>query len=125
MDRWILVATTISALAVAVAGIVRDRRKPQLDDAQAEHVLVNSSSVKATIKKMADDSNMARDRRIIDLEDYLFNQVRPWARDVVVKFDMVSDLLRAELWTRTKDMPDIHIKPFPEMPEPPKDVDKS
>jgi hypothetical protein len=52
------------------------------------------------------------------LERWGFDEIRPWGRDTVQKFDTMSDILKAELWARGKEMPDIRLFPFPEMPPP-------
>lgn len=111
---WI---TTVVAVIGAVWAIIRERNKPELDAAQAQNALVNSDSVKATIQKMSDESNMVRDIRILDLEKW-GDKMRPWMREVRDKFDQLCDLLRQELSANGRDMPDIHLSEPPEFPPP-------
>jgi hypothetical protein len=119
ITEYILVVTTVTAALGALSLAIRERRKPELDAATAENAIVNSESVKQEIKKQSDLSNARRDLRLLALERWGFDEVRPWGRDVVTKFDLLSDLLRAELWAQGhKDMPDVHLTPFPEMPPP-------
>lgn len=118
VTEWILIATTITAAVGAFSLAIRERRKPELDAAQAASAVVNSESIKQEIKKQSDLSNARRDIRLLALEQWGFDQVRPWGRDVVTKFDLIADLLKAELWEQGKAMPEIHLAPFPEMPPP-------
>lgn len=123
LNEAIYILTTVTVLIGAAAAIIRERRKPQLDAAQAENALVNSESVKATIKQMTDKANAMRDQanamrdlHMLALEDWAFEEVRPWGREVVVKYDKQNDLLR-ELGKRVDvDVPEDHLPPFPEMP---------
>lgn len=117
--EYLLIATTVVTAIGALSLAIRERRKPELDAAQVENAMVNSESIKSEIKKQSDLSNARRDLRLLALEKWGFDEVRPWGRDVVTKFDLLSDLLRAELWAQGhKEMPDIHLTPFPEMPPP-------
>lgn len=118
LSEIVLVGTTLLAVATAIATIVRDRRKPELDAAQAEHALVNSDAVKAEIKRQSDVSNARRDLRLLDIENWAFDKVRPWGRDVVTKFDQQGDLLRKMATALGQTVPEIHLEPFPEMPPP-------
>lgn len=123
LNEIVYILTTIGAIGVAVAAIIRDRRKPALDSAQAENTLVNSESVKATIREMTDQANAKRDQanamrdlHLLQLEDWAFEEVRPWGREVVRKYDKQNDMLR-ELGARLDvDVPEDHLPPFPEMP---------
>lgn len=110
--------TATVALLGAVWAIVRDRRKPQLDAAQAENTLVNSDAVKAEIKRQSDESNLRRDLRVLDLENWAWEKVRPWGRHVVVTFEKMCDLMREDRTALGLEMPEIHLDEFPEMPPP-------
>lgn len=106
-----LLATALVAIVGSAAAIIRDRRKPQLD-------LANKEQVQSVVKEYADKSNARRDLRLLQIENWAFEKVRPWGRDAVVKFDQqgeqVQDLARA--LGRTVER--IHLEPFPEMPPP-------
>jgi hypothetical protein len=98
--------------------IWRDRRKPTLDLAQAQQTIASSAQVKATIQRMSDETNAARDLRIWDLEQYA-DKMRPWVRLVVERFDQVRDLMRWEFESNGRVVPFIEdIPPPPELPPP-------
>jgi hypothetical protein len=119
ITEYVLIAAAVIPAIGALTLAIRERRKPELDAAQIESAIVNSESIKQEIKNKSDLSNARRDIRLLALEKWGFEEVRPWGRDVVVKFDLMADLLRAELWSQGhKEMPDIHLTPFPEMPPP-------
>ncbi len=99
------------AIIGAAAAIIRDRRKPQLD-------LANRDQVQSVVKEYADKSNARRDLRLLQIENWAFNQVRPWGRDTVVKFDRQSDLLHDMAAKLQIEVPVIHLLEFPEMPPP-------
>jgi hypothetical protein len=116
-NEWVLTATAVISAFVAVAAVIRDRRKPALDTAQAQSALINSDSVKATIKRMSDETNLARDQRIWALEQYV-DKMRPWTRSI---HDIIDDLcrrLKAELEVNGGQMPDIVVPDAPEVPPP-------
>lgn len=115
--EYIPIAVSIVSVLAVVAGIIRDRRKPDLDQAQATSALVNSDSVKQQIKRMSDESNARRDLRILDLEEWA-DAMRPWASDAQAKFAMLAEMIRAELWDRGRPMPDIDLLPPPKFPPP-------
>ena len=115
--EYVPIAVSIVSVLAVIAGIVRDRRKPDLDQAQATSALVNSDSVKQQIKRMSDESNARRDLRILDLEEWA-DLMRPWASDAQAKFAMLAEMIRAELWDKGKRMPDIELMPPPKFPPP-------
>lgn len=106
-----LIVTTVVTVVGAIAVIVRDRRKPQLD-------LANRDQVQSVVKEYADKSNARRDLRLLQIENWAFNQVRPWGRDTVVKFDQQSDLVQELARALGRNVDRIHLDPFPEMPPP-------
>jgi adenylate kinase len=118
LTEWFSVSTAVLAVAVAVAGIVRDRRKPELDAAQAESAIVNSSSVKQQIKRMSDESNMRRDLRILDLENWA-DLMRPWASRAKERDDLIFDTIREDRRRLGLEMPHFPaLPPVPAFPPP-------
>lgn len=116
--EYLSFAAAVVAIGVAIAGAVKDRRKPVLDAAQAESAIVNSDSVKQQIKRMSDESNMRRDLRILDLEQW-GDRVRPYLRIVAQRFDELCDLIREDREKLDLPMPNIEpLPPAPEMPPP-------
>lgn len=116
ISEIVLVSTTMLAVGTAIAAIVRDRRKPQLDAAQAETALVNSDAIKAEIKRQSDVSNARRDLRLLDLENWAFEKVRPWGREAVTRFDQQSDVVSELAQALGRTVVPVHLPPFPEMP---------
>ncbi|MCG5431259.1 hypothetical protein LV457_03010 [Mycobacterium sp. MYCO198283] len=106
-----LIITAVASVVGAVWVIVRERRKPTLD-------LANSDQIKAQVKKISDETNARRDLRVLQLENWAFEKVRPWGRDAVTKFDQQGDLLRELAKAVGREVPVIHLDPFPEMPPP-------
>lgn len=117
LTEWVPLAAAFVAIAATLAGIIRDRRKPELDSAQAESAIVNSSSVKLQIKKMSDESNNRRDLRILDLENW-GDDMRAWGREVRATFDKICDLMREDRRALNLEMPEIHLSEPPEFPPP-------
>lgn len=110
-------AATVAVL-VAIAGVIANRRKPALDEAQATSALVNSDSVKVQIKRMSDESNIRRDLRILDLEQWA-DLMRPWASRAKERDDMVFELIREDRKRMGLDMPFIPaLPPVPAFPPP-------
>lgn len=95
--EYIPIAAAIVAILVSIAGVIRERRKPALDAAQANSALVNSDAVKQQIKKMSDESNVRRDLRILDLEEWA-DAMRPWSSEVQAYYAMLVDIVKAEMW---------------------------
>lgn len=106
-----LIATTLVTVIGAIAVIVRDRRKPQLD-------MANRDQVQSVVKEYADKSNARRDLRLLQVENWAFNEVRPWGRDTVLKFDMQGDQVQDLARALGRTVERIHLEPFPEMPAP-------
>lgn len=118
LTEWVSISAAAIAIAGAFAGIVRDRRKPALDEAQATSALVNSDSVKAQIKRMSDESNIRRDLRILDLEQWA-DLMRPWASRAKERDDICFDLIREDRKRLGLDMPYIpELPPVPTFPPP-------
>lgn len=113
-----LAATTLVTVTGAVTAIIRDRRKPQLDQ-------VNSDLVRAQVRKMTDEvnaerdlKNARRDLRMLRLDTWAFDKVLPWGRDAVIKFDKQSDLVHELASALGREVESIHLDPFPEPPPP-------
>lgn len=117
LNETVLVATTLLAVATAIAAIVKDRRKPELDAAQAASALVNSDAVKAEIQRTSNALNAARDLRVLDLEKWA-DKMRPWVWEVRTTFDTMCALMREDRAALGLDMPDLHLSEPPEFPPP-------
>lgn len=117
LTEWGLLVTTAIAVVTAVAAVFRDRKKPVLDEAQAESALVNSESVKMQIKKMSDESNIRRDLRILDLEKWA-DAAAPWMSLAIDRFNLICRLLREDREKLGLPMPEIDLPPAPERPAP-------
>lgn len=105
--EWGPLAAAVAAVLVAIGGLVQKRRQPDLDDAQ----------IKSTIKKMSDETNLARDQRIWALEQYV-DQVRPWTRTIRDIIDDLCHRLKAELEKTGGAMPEVSVPDPPEVPPP-------
>jgi hypothetical protein len=111
LTELVLVATTTVAIVGGVAAVIRERYKPRID-------LANSDQVRAQVRKFSEEFNARRDLRQLQVENWAFNQVRPWGRDVVQKFDKQSDLLHGLAARIGVEVPAIHLDAFPEIPPP-------
>ena len=111
--EYVPIAVSIVSVLAVIAGIVRDRRKPDLDQAQATSALVNSDSVKQQIKRMSDESNARRDLRILDLEEWA-DVIRPWASRVKERDDIIFETIREDRRRLGLEMP--YIPPLPPVP---------
>lgn len=104
----------------------QNRKKPILDEAQAEAVSAQVKKTNAEINRDRDEYNARRDLELIRWQSWVFEKVRPWGRDVVTKFDQQGEQLRqalaaiARMVTEAHLEPfdEIHLDPFPEMPPP-------
>lgn len=105
-----LILTAGGSLALTVWTIVKERRKPQLDEAQTRAVQVE-------VARSSAELNASRDLRVLDLEQWA-DKMKPWTREVRDKFEMVCELLKEERWAVGKSMPEIHLPPPPEPPPP-------
>ena len=117
LDNVVLTVTTTLAIVTAIAAVVKDRRKPVLDEAQAQQAIVNSDAVKAEIRRMSEMSNLQRDLRILDLERW-GDEMRPWASSVVHEFEKLCELMREDREALGLEMPEIHIQRPPPFPPP-------
>lgn len=118
ITEWSLLATTAVAVIGAILLGIRERRKPVIDAATAESIVVNSEAIKQEIKRQGDLSNARRDLRLLALEKWGFEDVRPWGRDVVTKFDTQNELVRELATALGRTVPEVRLAPFPEMPPP-------
>jgi hypothetical protein len=120
LNEWILLGASITSLIVAIGGIgalVRDRRKPELDAAQAANALVSSESVKAEIKRMSDETNLNRDQRIWALEQFV-DKARPYFRQISDVVDELCHRLKVEVEKTGGTMPAIVVPDPPAIPPP-------
>lgn len=117
-NGWVLYATTLLAIITAIAAIVKDRRKPDLDAAAIESTVINSAKVKAEIKSRAQQENFRRDLRILDLEEW-GEQVRPYLSQVAERDNQMLTLIREDRVRCKLPMPDIApLPPPPPFPKP-------
>lgn len=118
LTEWIPIAASCIAIVGAAAAILRDRKKPDLDEAQAKSALVNSDSVKQQIRKMSDESNARRDLRVLDLEEWA-DKMRPWTYQVRDRYERLQELVKDMLWAEGKKMPeDMGLPEPPPFPPP-------
>jgi hypothetical protein len=106
-----LLLTTLVAVMGGVWAIIRERNKPRLEGATTDQV-------KSVVKEYADKSNARRDLRLLQIDNWAFNQVMPWGRDAVVKFDKQGDQVEELAEALGRHVDRIHLSPFPEMPAP-------
>jgi hypothetical protein len=106
-----LLTTTLLAVIGGIWAIIRERNKPRLD-------LANSDQVRSVVKEYADKSNARRDLRLLQIDNWAFNQVMPWGRSVVAKFDRQGDQLQELANAQGVEVERVHLDPFPEMPPP-------
>jgi hypothetical protein len=117
-SELILWITTGLALLVGLAGIIKDRRTPELNQAQATSALADSDQVKAEIKRLSEQSNMARDLRILDLEKW-GDAMRPWASSVMRRDNQMLELIKEDRVRCNLPMPELEpLMPYPEFPAP-------
>lgn len=101
----------IGAIAASTAAWVQSRRKPQLDGANVE-------LIKSTVKESSDKYNARRDLELIRWQTWIFDRVRPWGRDAVIKFDQQGAQLQELATALGRTVEVIHLEPFPEVPAP-------
>lgn len=114
LSEGVLICTTLLAVATAIGAIVRDRRKPLLDAAQAASALVNSDAVKTEIERTSKALNANRDLRVLDLEKWA-DKMRPCIWAIKERDDVICNALR-QAYTRL-ELPMPSLPPFPEIPE--------
>lgn len=117
LGDWLPWAAAAVSVVAAVGAIVQNRRKPALDDAQATSALVNSDSVKQTIREMADRQNARRDLRNLMLEAWA-DEIRPV---ISIYRQIIADLcarLKTEIEARGGHMDAVVVPPVPPFPPP-------
>lgn len=107
LNEIALVLSPLAAVIIAVWAIVRERKKPQLDEAQIDQV-------KAELRKDDVMFNLHRDRRILALERWGDN-MRGWVSGLRRRDEQMINLIREERERCGLDMPP--VEPFPEPPE--------
>jgi len=117
LNEVVLAITAFGALITAIAALVYNRRKPELDAAQAANALVNSDAVKTEIERSSKALNANRDLRVLDLEKWA-DKMRPWVWDVRTTFDAMCALMREDRAALGLDMPDLKLSDPPEFPPP-------
>lgn len=117
LNEIVLAITAIGALITAVAALVYNRRKPDLDAAQAASALVNSDAVKTEIQRTSNALNAARDLRVLDLEKWA-DKMRPWVWEVRTTFDAMCALMREDRSVLGLEMPDLKLSDPPDFPPP-------
>jgi hypothetical protein len=106
-----LLVTPALAIVGAAAAIIRDRRKPAIDSATAKQI-------ESVARDYSNKFNAQRDLRQLQVENWAFNQVMPWGRTTVAKFDKQGDQVRELARALGREVEPIHLDPFPEMPPP-------
>lgn len=117
-SEFVPVAAAVVAIVGAVTAFVQNRRKPQLDSAQADAVAAQVKKTNAEINRDRDELNLHRDRRVLDLEKWA-DKMRPamWARDT--RIDLLTRLVIEDHEALDKPVPEMEPLPmWPEFPEP-------
>jgi hypothetical protein len=121
--NWAVNAATILVALVTAIALIRewrrDRGKPAVDAAQADQMLADKDTLRATIEKMAAETHRSRDFRIWQLEGYV-DLDRSWHRKMITLVEYLIELLRAELAKNGGALPVIDVPLPPEIPEPPR-----
>lgn len=115
--EWIPLGASALSIVIAGGAIAQNRRKPALDASTLSKDAVTNESVKAEIKKMADETNLARDQRIWQLEQFV-DKARPYFRVIHDIVDELCQRLKAEVEKNGGTMPDITVPDPPEIPPP-------
>lgn len=106
-----LILTALGSLGLAVWTVVKERRKPQLDEAQ-------TAAVRAEVQKSDRSLNLWRDRRILDLESW-GDHMRPWASAMDRRDEQMMVLITTAYERLGWPVPAIEPKPaMPKFPEP-------
>lgn len=117
-SELLLSGTSIISCVGAVILTINNRRKPVLDTATAQKAFVDSDAVKQEIKRMSEESNIRRDLRILDLENW-GEDMRPWVFAIKERNDVLYALIREDRKMLGLDMPDIPpLPPTPIFPPP-------
>lgn len=114
LGEWISIATAATAIVIAGAGVLRDRKTPVLQQAQADGAVIDAEAVKAEVKRANNELNVQRDLRILDLERW-GDRMRPWTSAVKARDDVMCDLIRED--RRALNLPMPEIAPLPDAPE--------
>lgn len=109
-----LAATTLISVIGGIVAIYYKRRQPELDTATAAHQLISSDAVRIEIERSSRVLNDARDRRVLDLEEWA-DKMRPVLWQVKGRDDVMCDLIKRAYQQLNMDVP--YIPPFPEIPE--------
>lgn len=118
LNEYVLIGTTLLAVVTTVGAVVRDRRRPALDQAQAASTLINSDAVKNEITRTSNALNANRDLRVLDLEVWA-DKMRPWTYAVREKYEIMYEMVRETRWAESKTMPDdMHLPEPPPFPPP-------
>lgn len=125
LDQALQIAGTITALGIATGALIRDRKKPKLDDSQVEvndanieHTIVNSESVKGELRKMNDEFNLRRDLELSDLRVWAYDQTLPWYRLVQKTWDEREVIICEMARLLDRVIEPIHLPDFPPIPPP-------
>lgn len=111
-DNLVLWITAVGGAAVAIAALVRDWRKPSIDK-------VTGAKLRTEVNKAVDEREERLGLRAARIEDWAFEEVRPWGRSVVVRDEFVMDLLVKAYEKLGMTMPPIPpLLPMPELPPP-------
>lgn len=113
-SEWISIATAATAVLIAIAAVVRDRKTPVLTQAQADGVRIDAEAVKAEVKRANTALNVGRDLRILDLEKWA-DRMRPTIYRIKERDDVMCTLIKSAYAHMEMPIPD--IPPFPEVPE--------
>lgn len=113
-SEWVLVTTTAIAVLTALAAVIRDRKTPVLQQAQADGAVIDSQMVKAEVKRANNALNVERDLRVLDLEKWA-DRMRPTIYKIKERDDVMCTLIK-DAYVRL-NLPVPVIPEFPEVPE--------
>lgn len=111
-DNLVLWCTAVGGLLAALAAIFKDWRKPSVDR-------VTGAKLRTEVNKAVDEREVRLGQRAARMEDYVFEEVRPWGRALIIRDEFVLALLVKAYEKLEMPMPEIPpLLPMPEMPPP-------
>jgi hypothetical protein len=110
-SELIPIGGALVAIIGAAAAFWSNRKKPVLDAVSAEQISVQ-------VKKDNNSLNLARDRRVLDLERWA-DAMRPAMRSRDDRLDVLSRLIAEDHVALGRPVPELPpLPPWPEFPEP-------
>lgn len=111
-DNVALWSGIILALIAALTALYRDWRKPSVDK-------ITGAKLRTEVNKAVDEREERLGQRATRIEDWAFEEVRPWGHSVVVRDEFVMGLLIKAYEELKLPMPPIPpLLPMPKLPPP-------